>query len=445
MTEAALPVWVQAVYVSWAVVGAYFIIAALAARRIKIREARSKRTLDILLIWGGYALLFAYISPSASIWNAAFVPPEFAAPIGFAGAAIAVAGLAMALGSRIVLGRWWSGTVALKADHQLVRTGPYRVVRHPLYTGLMAATLGAALAFGFWRSLAGAALLWIAFLWRARREDTLLAGQFGPQFLDYRRSTGRLLPRRNNAPLFSGSALYAAGVFGLGVILLFSNRFGGPVPTWPELTLALALASGLAMVVASASLFAHGAERWAANVLLWNFLGWCLLLRLPAIIADPLTLGSWANLGEPLVLLVAAWLLLRPIAPRPRVIPRVLFGVFVILTGAEHFAYATYTVGLVPGWLPAPMIWTYATGVCHIAAGIAIATGVYGQLAARLWALMITIFTVLVWVPRVWATPAQRPMWTELLMSAAMAGAGWVLAASYRASAEAARELRTHA
>ncbi|HEY7855151.1 MAG TPA: hypothetical protein VIC32_01810, partial [Terriglobales bacterium] len=67
------------------------------------------------------------------------------------------------------------------------------------------------------------------------------------------------------------------------------------------------------------------------------------------------------------------------------------------------------------------------------------------QLAARLWALMITIFTVLVWVPRVWATPSQRSMWTELLMSAAMAGAGWVLAACYRASAEAARELRTHA
>jgi len=189
------PTWIAVTYAAWFVTMAYFVVSMFTARRIAQREAAPRRLLDIALIWGGYLLIFFQASPQAA-WNAAyFVSPAWRHPLGVVGAALALAGLAFTCWSRAVLGQYWSGTVALKADHKLIQSGPYRFVRHPLYTGLMTATLGTALSVGLWRTLAGAGLLWIAFLSRAHREDALLSGQFGEQFTAYQSRSGRLLPR----------------------------------------------------------------------------------------------------------------------------------------------------------------------------------------------------------------------------------------------------------
>jgi protein-S-isoprenylcysteine O-methyltransferase Ste14 len=189
------PTWISVTYAAWFATMAFFLVLMLTARRIAKREAAQRRLADIALIWSGYFLIFLEI-PALASWNTHFfVAPAWRQPLGVLGAALAVAGLAFTCWARAVLGRYWSGTVALKADHQLIQSGPYRAVRHPLYTGLMTATLGTALALGLWRTLAGAALLWIAFFSRAHREDALLRGQFGQQFTDYQARSGRLLPR----------------------------------------------------------------------------------------------------------------------------------------------------------------------------------------------------------------------------------------------------------
>lgn len=191
------PTWIAVTYAAWFVTMVYFVISMFTARRIAQREARQRRLADIALIWGGYFLIFFQLEvhPPAA-WNSHFfIAPVWRQPLGVTGAVLAVAGLAFTCWARAVLGRYWSGTVALKADHKLIQSGPYRVVRHPLYTGLMTATLGTALSVGLWQTLAGAALLWIAFLSRAHREDALLSGQFGQQFADYQARSGRLLPR----------------------------------------------------------------------------------------------------------------------------------------------------------------------------------------------------------------------------------------------------------
>ncbi|MGH9416048.1 MAG: methyltransferase family protein [Terriglobales bacterium] len=189
-----LSLWAAVTITAWFLTGVYFIVSMFLTRKIASKEAGATRMGDRALIWGGYVLIF--LDPLGQrLWHATFLAPRWREPAGVAGAVLAVAGLGYTCWARASLGQYWSGIVALKQDHKLVQSGPYRSVRHPLYTGLLAATAGAALAFGFWRSLLGAALLWAAFLSRARREDALLGSQFGAEFDAYRAHTGRLLPR----------------------------------------------------------------------------------------------------------------------------------------------------------------------------------------------------------------------------------------------------------
>ena len=84
-------------------------------------------------------------------------------------------GLAFSVAGRVWLGDNWSGTVTLKQDHELIRSGPYRWVRHPIYTGLLLAILGSAIALGEWRGLVALALVAVAFLRKVAIEERFLA------------------------------------------------------------------------------------------------------------------------------------------------------------------------------------------------------------------------------------------------------------------------------
>src|SRR5579875_1132334 len=87
------------------------------------------------------------------------------------GAVLVAAGMAWTVYARAVLGRNWSGTVTLKQQHELIRSGPYRWTRHPIYTGLLLALLGTAIALGEWRGLVGFALAVVAFGTKLRVEE----------------------------------------------------------------------------------------------------------------------------------------------------------------------------------------------------------------------------------------------------------------------------------
>jgi protein-S-isoprenylcysteine O-methyltransferase Ste14 len=106
-------------------------------------------------------------------------------------------GLPLTVWSRARLGRYWSGVVALKHDHRLIQSGPYRLVRHPLYSGLILGAIGWALCVTTWSCLLGALVLITCFERRAHKEDALLASEFGAEFEAYRQRTGRLMPRLN--------------------------------------------------------------------------------------------------------------------------------------------------------------------------------------------------------------------------------------------------------
>jgi protein-S-isoprenylcysteine O-methyltransferase Ste14 len=107
---------------------------------------------------------------------------------------LVAAGLAFAVWARVCLGRNWSGIVTLKQDHELVRSGPYRLVRHPIYTGLLLALLGSALARNEWRALLAVALAWLAFWRKLQVEEELMIEQFGDAYVRYRAEVPALMP-----------------------------------------------------------------------------------------------------------------------------------------------------------------------------------------------------------------------------------------------------------
>lgn len=105
----------------------------------------------------------------------------------FAGAAFA--GLA-----RLALGANWSSRARIRAQHTLSTSGPYRIVRHPIYSGLLLLYLGTAIILGQARGYIAFVIVFVTWLFKSRTEDRLLAERFGPDFTAYRRRTKALVP-----------------------------------------------------------------------------------------------------------------------------------------------------------------------------------------------------------------------------------------------------------
>lgn len=184
----------ELIQLAWIVTAVYFVVSALLTNRIKRREPFGGRLVDSILLFGGYFLLFAGI-PIFGRSNLHFIQPR--AGLEVAGVVLTYVGLPITIWSRAHLGRFWSGVVALKHDHRLIQSGPYRLVRHPLYSGILLASIGMGLYVTTWSSLLGIVLLTTCFERRAHKEDALLAAEFGEEFETYRRRTGRLIPGVN--------------------------------------------------------------------------------------------------------------------------------------------------------------------------------------------------------------------------------------------------------
>lgn len=112
----------------------------------------------------------------------------------WSGAAITACGLLFSVWARRHLGRNWSQAVTLKEDHKLITSGPYALVRHPIYTGLVLGILGSAVALGEWRGLVALALVFVA-LWRKLRlEEKWMREHFGESYEAYSRKVAALVP-----------------------------------------------------------------------------------------------------------------------------------------------------------------------------------------------------------------------------------------------------------
>jgi len=110
------------------------------------------------------------------------------------GLLLTVAGVAFAIWARFALGRNWSGTVTIKQDHVLIRHGPYRFVRHPIYSGILLAMAGTALGYGRTPCLIGLGTALLSLWIKARKEEEFMIEQFGEQYSRYRREVKALIP-----------------------------------------------------------------------------------------------------------------------------------------------------------------------------------------------------------------------------------------------------------
>ena len=175
----------------WIAFVAVWLVAAVSTKRTVYRESRAQRLRYWVLLVIAY-LLLVYGRQLPSPLNLRVIP--HAAPIAWAGALLCMAGLAVALWARVILGRNWSGVVTLKEGHELVEHGPYRFVRHPIYTGILTMFFATALVQGHVAGFAGVLLMFASFWIKLGREEKLMLQQFPERYAAYQHRAKRIIP-----------------------------------------------------------------------------------------------------------------------------------------------------------------------------------------------------------------------------------------------------------
>jgi protein-S-isoprenylcysteine O-methyltransferase Ste14 len=168
----------------WLVLALVWILSARRTKRtVKSQSSAAQVLYTVLLIVGAY-MIFA---PQIGIqWLDRQLFPV-TVPIALAGLLIVLIGVAFTIWARFMLGTNWSNNVTVKEDHTLMRTGPYRIARHPIYSGILLGMLGSALQRGV--------LFFMLSYWlKSRAEERFMVQNFGEEYLQYRHEVKALVP-----------------------------------------------------------------------------------------------------------------------------------------------------------------------------------------------------------------------------------------------------------
>ncbi|MGA7295079.1 MAG: isoprenylcysteine carboxylmethyltransferase family protein [Terriglobales bacterium] len=185
-------IWNYLIEGPWIVFVIYWAIGALKTQRTVSKESFASRYGVLFLEILGFVLIFFHKADIGILARHIF-PRTYALAV--VGVILTWIGIALALWARWHLGRYWSARVTLKEDHQLIRTGPYAHFRHPIYSGLILAAIGGALAIDHWRCAVGVAFIILGYSIKAKKEESMLTQQFGEAFREHCRHTGFLLPK----------------------------------------------------------------------------------------------------------------------------------------------------------------------------------------------------------------------------------------------------------
>jgi uncharacterized membrane protein YphA (DoxX/SURF4 family) len=234
----------------------------------------------------------------------------------------------------------------------------------------------------------------------------------------------------NNA--FVNRVAFAAGVTGLGAVCLAFQDFAlqwQSAPAWLKSVPYAATVSALWLVATGIALVVKRLALMGAVSAAVLFGVWAFVFHGPLVALQPGQVYLWLGIAETGCLMAAGLALAGAGMQNARLLlgARIVFGLCAIVFGLSHFVYADVTAKMVPGWLPFPLAWAYLTGLGHLAAGLALVSGVRAQLAAGMEAAMCFSFVVLLHVPRVIADPKSQVEWTMLCVALAISGAAWVI------------------
>lgn len=155
------------------------------------RESPGSQLSYTIFNWIGAALLFFTPIRDAIFSGALYASSQIA----WIGVVFVAVGLAYAVWARFHLGRLWSAVVTVKAEHRIVKTGPYTITRHPIYTGMLLAVVGTVVARNTVGALLGGALIATGLVLKVRREERMLLDHFGADYQAYQQEVPRLVPR----------------------------------------------------------------------------------------------------------------------------------------------------------------------------------------------------------------------------------------------------------
>jgi len=218
-----------------------------------------------------------------------------------------------------------------------------------------------------------------------------------------------------------------------------------PIQAWSDHIPGLSILARIAaiwLILGGLALLFKPAARSGAAALAILYAIFCLF-PLPRVLTAPHYMGHHASvytgvflsIGQQLIIFVGALLLWlsffppRPAFSRMATIGKWLFGLSCIDFGLAHFTFVKLTAAFIPAWIPFHEFWAIFTGIAFVLAGLAILTGIQDVLAARLTALMLFLFSVLILTPHIFAKPHDHLTWGSDAYNLTAVAAAWILSA----------------
>ena len=192
MNHAALMGWIlQTTTGAWLVLLIVWWVSGMRTKRTIQTQSSGSRLLNSAILVAGVYLIFARWIGVPALDRELY---EVTVPIAVAGLVAVVAGVAFSIWARLMLGGNWSSAVTVKENHELVRSGPYRFVRHPIYTGILLGMLGSAVQRGWVHCFVGVLLCVLSFWLKSQIEEQFMVQSFGEQYERYRHEAKALVP-----------------------------------------------------------------------------------------------------------------------------------------------------------------------------------------------------------------------------------------------------------
>jgi len=173
---------------AWILAGIVWLVAAFFTKRTERTEPSKSRLIQFgwavsaaILLWVPWGPLAARVIPRSPVLENL-------------GLALTVGGIALAIWARFFLGRNWSARVTIKKGHELIRSGPYSIVRNPIYTGFLTALAGTVMAIGEIRVILAFAIAAVGLHFKVRTEEKFMSEQFGEEYGRYRQEVKSLIP-----------------------------------------------------------------------------------------------------------------------------------------------------------------------------------------------------------------------------------------------------------